>query len=64
MKFLDIFWNRELHRLRLFWRLTFYILFISLSFFLISLLVTLTGSFALFNSRIGKEFLQSRIGDA
>ncbi|MDK2979802.1 MAG: protease family protein [Chloroflexota bacterium] len=58
MKFLDIFWNRELHRLRLFWRLTFYILFIYLSFFLFSLLVTLTGTFAFFNSRIGNGLME------
>lgn len=58
MKFLNIFWNRELHRLRLFWRLAIYTLFTLLCFFLFSLLVSLTGAFALFNSRIANGLME------
>ena len=53
MKFLNIFWNFELHRLRLFWRLVLYVAIILLGFFGFSLLVGMTGAYALFNSRIG-----------
>ena len=53
MKFLNIFWNFELHRLRLFWRLVLYVAIILLGFFCFSLLVGMTGAYALFNSRIG-----------
>lgn len=58
MKFLNIFWNRELHRLRLFWRLVLYIAIILLGFFGFSLLVGLTGAYTLFSNRIAYGFIQ------
>ncbi len=49
---INIFWDRELRRLRLLFRLVLYIAIILLGFFGFSLLVGMTGAYALFNSRI------------
>jgi membrane protease YdiL (CAAX protease family) len=59
MKILDIFWNRDLHRLRLLFRLALYITVILLGLIGLPLFVSLTGTYALFGSRIAYGLFQA-----
>jgi hypothetical protein len=59
MKFLNIFWNYELRRLRLVPRLLLYVLFYLLSYIGLSIVIRLTGAFSLTGSLIASGIIEA-----